>query len=168
MYWNIVLGDEVRIKYPLAIQTECSSICGMAILCEFKGCIKYALLQIQIRGENPNTQIAESVSPSYQHIYEMHCFTLVVVFCISFHCITLHLITFYHMCIAIHCDRNVRGGEGGHGGFQYVNHSSSRLLSRLRSTTTSGLFVEALNWLISIWSWVTIFFLWWNPTYTLF
>ena len=33
------------------------------MLREFKGCIKYALLQIQIRGENPNTPIAESVSP---------------------------------------------------------------------------------------------------------
>ena len=33
------------------------------MLREFKGCIKYALLQIQIRGENPNTRIAEFVSP---------------------------------------------------------------------------------------------------------
>ena len=98
MYWNIVLGDEVRIKYPLAIQTECSSICGMAILCEFKGCIKYALLQIQIRGENPNTQIAESVLPPHQHIYEKHCFALEL--CSLSWYFAFYFITYYR---ALHC-----------------------------------------------------------------
>ena len=93
-------GDEVGIKYPLAIQTECS-----AILCEFKGCIKYALLQIQIRGENPNTQIAESVSPPHQHIYEMHCFAPPrrdILHFIPFH-IARYFISFHHVSVQ-HCN----------------------------------------------------------------
>ena len=104
LFW----GDGVRIKYPLALQTECS-VRGMAILCEFKGCIKYALLQIQIRGENPNTQIAESVSPSHQHIYEMHCFFLLVQIILHFvlHSISLPSIKLLPYALQFNCDRNV-------------------------------------------------------------
>ena len=47
----------------IVLKTQDDSQCRIEILREFQGCIKYALLQIQIRGENPNTPIAESVSP---------------------------------------------------------------------------------------------------------
>ena len=57
----------------------------------FKGCIKYALLQIQIRGENPNTQIAESVSPA---LFSPPRCSLETLFCISIHYIVLHFIAF--------------------------------------------------------------------------
>ena len=58
-----------------------------------------------------------------------------MIFCILFHYI-LQSASLCIYSIAIH--RNVCVGWGW--GFQYVNLSSSRLLSRLRSTTTSGPF----------------------------
>ena len=118
----------------------------MAILCEFKGCIKYALLQIQIRGENPNTQIAESVSPPAPPAYIWKAlFRSGALFSDILHFIPLHytLLHFFHVQ---HCSSCWQKCVWGHWGFQYVNLTSSRLLSRLRSTTTSGPF----NWPISL------------------
>ena len=114
------------------------------MLREFKGCIKYALLQIQIRGENPNTRIAEFVSPPEPLKY-MKC---IVSLCSGyFESIEKHFLQ-YTLCKSnVECIQLLdKGREGGLEGFQYVNLTSSRLLSRLRSTSTSG---GPFNWSLS-------------------
>ena len=113
------------------------------MLREFKGCIKYALLQIQIRGENPNTRIAEFVSPPEPLKY-MKC---IVSLCSGyFESIEKHFLQ-YTLCKSnVGMYSTIGEGGGGLEGFQYVNLTSSRLLSRLRSTSTSG---GPFNWSLS-------------------